>query len=101
MAGRILRTKSPISHDPSASPNPSEGESAPEPEIDLSKRRALSIKEFLKVYGFSRSTYYRMAEALERERVVVRVPDAAGRPLVLIGPFEAWLARPRRKRRRA
>ncbi|MBL4850410.1 MAG: hypothetical protein JKY65_33245 [Planctomycetes bacterium] len=64
----------------------------------MTERRGLTITETCKVYGFSRSTYNRMAEDLEREGAMVRVPPVRGRPLILIEPFEAFLKRRRRRR---
>jgi len=65
------------------------------------ERRGISVGEVVSLYGISRSTYYRMVEDLKREGVVVQVPPVTGRPLILVEPFEAWLKRPRRRRRQA
>jgi len=57
------------------------------------ERRALRVNEACKAFGFSRSTFYRMREELERDEVVFRLPPETGPLRVDPKAFLAWAKR--------
>jgi predicted DNA-binding transcriptional regulator YafY len=62
------------------------------------RQRLLTIAQTCKDFGFSRSSFYRMAEQLERDGVVVRVPPVTGDLRVIRDALIPWLVRKNRRR---